>query len=141
KCRFTFVDDARLIAVQRGDIDLAEQITSAGLPIMRKDQNLQLFSAVRTFRAIELYYNDKNWPMSDRRFREALTKVVNFDKNVEVLRGEAVRAKSFMAGSLWANDPSIGKLFPEYDVAKGKQLIKEVEKSAGKSISELVYFS
>ena len=139
--KFIFDDDARLIALQRGDIDLAEQITSAGLPIVRKDQNLQLFSALRTFRDIKLYYNNKNWPMSDRRFREALTKVVNFDKNVEVLRGEAVRAKSFMAGSLWANDPSIGKLFPEYDVAKGKQLIKEVEKSAGKSIPELVYVS
>jgi peptide/nickel transport system substrate-binding protein len=139
--KFIFDDDARLIALQRGDVDIAEQITGAGLPIARKDPNLQLFSALRTFRDIKLYYNNKNWPMSDLRFRRALTMVVNFDKNVEVLRGEAVRAKSFMAGSTWANDPSIGKLFPEYDVAKGKQLIKEVEKSAGKPIPELVYVS
>jgi ABC-type transport system substrate-binding protein len=67
--------------------------------------------------------------------------IVNFDKNVEVLSGEAVRAKSFMAGSPWANDPAIGKLFPRYDVEKGKQLLKEVEKAAGKPIPELVYVS
>ncbi|MBI2181064.1 MAG: ABC transporter substrate-binding protein [Deltaproteobacteria bacterium] len=139
--KFIFDDDARLIALQRGDVDLAEQITGAGLPILHKDPKLQVFKTLRTFRDIKLYYNNKNWPMSDRRFRQALTMIVNFDKNVEVLRGEARRAKSFMAGSPWANDPEVGKLFPKYDVEKGKQLIKEVEKSAGKPIPELVYVS
>jgi peptide/nickel transport system substrate-binding protein len=139
--KFIFDDDARLIALQRGDVDLAEQITGAGLPIVQKDPNLQTFKALRTFRDIKLYYNSKNWPMSDVRFRRALTMVVDFDKNVEVLRGEAVRAKSFMAGSTWANDPTIGNLFPKHDVAKGKALIKEVEKAAGKPIPELVYVS
>ncbi|MGH7887399.1 MAG: ABC transporter substrate-binding protein [Candidatus Binatia bacterium] len=95
--KFIFDDDARLIALQRGDVDIAEQITGAGLPIAQKDPNLQLFKALRT--------------------------------------------KSFMAGSPWANDPAIGKLFPKHDVAKGKALIQEVEKAAGKPIPELVYVS
>jgi len=137
--KFIFDDDARLIALQRGDIDLAEQITGAGLPIVEKDANLQLFKALRTFRDIKLYYNNRNWPMSDLRFRQAVTMMVDFDKNVDVLRGEARRARNFMAGSPWANDPELGKLFPKYDPARAKQLIKEVEKQAGKPIPELVY--
>ncbi len=34
--KFIFDDDARLIALQRGDVDLAEQITGAGLPSRAK---------------------------------------------------------------------------------------------------------
>lgn len=139
--KFIFDDDARLIALQRGDVDIAEQITGAGLSIVNKDSNLHVFKTLRTFRDIKLYYNNKNWPMSDVRFRRALTMMVDFDKNVDVLRGEAVRARSFMAGSSWANDPEIGKLFPKYDPTKAKELLKEVEKSGGKPLPELVYVS
>jgi ABC-type transport system substrate-binding protein len=139
--KFIFDDDARLIALQRGDVDLAEQIGTVTLPLVEKDPNLRVYKVLRTFRDIKLYYNNRKWPLSEPKFRQAITMAVDFDKNVQVLGGGAQRAKSFMDGSPWAFDPEIGKLFPKYDLEKAKQLIREVEKEGGKPIPELVYVS
>ena len=139
--KFIFDDDARLIALQRGDVDFAEQLALPALPLAEKDTNLRLYKVLRTFRDLKLYYNCLRWPMSERKFRQALTMAVDFDKNIQVLGGAAKRATTFLDGSPWGFDPSLAELLPKYNPEKAKQLIKEVEKEAGKPIPQIVYVS
>jgi len=139
--KFIFDDDARLIALQRGDVDLAEQLGVPSLPLVEKDAKLTYYKVLRTFRDIKLYYNSSKWPMSEAKFRQALTMAVDFDKNVQVLGGAAQRARAFLDGSPWAFDPAVAELLPKYNPERARQLIKEVEKEGGKPIPQLVYVS
>ena len=64
-------DDARLIALQKGELDLT-QLEFEAVPILKKDPNLDFKTAGAAFILHKHYFNFRRWPMSDIRFRKAM---------------------------------------------------------------------
>ncbi len=133
----------RFIALQKGEVDISD-IPLTSLPQAKKDPKLQVYQIVSSFRLSGggLYFNMRRWPMNSLKFRQAVAMGADWEKiaKLSVPHGLAVIKRSLLAGS-WAYDPQAEKIVPRYNPEKARQLIKEVEKEAGRPIPPLFAMS
>ena len=132
-------DEARLIALQKGELDIAH-LSYAAKPTLDKDPNLIWHKIFLSDGLNRLFFNFRRWPMNDIRFRKAVWMGADW-KNINI------NAHPFQSGD-WARtylefstsfNPEALKLVPAYNPEEAKKLIQAVEKDAGKKIPPLFY--
>ncbi len=141
KVVFRFIPDpqTRFIALQKGEAGIAD-IPFTSLPQAKKDPNLRLYSTTTNYKQNGggFNFNLRRWPVNQLKFRQAIAMGADWGKiaKVAVPYGQALMKRCFLEGS-WAYDPKAEKILPPYNPEKAKQLIREVEKEAGRPIPPL----
>ncbi len=132
-------DEARLIALEKGEVDFA-QLYDEAKPALQKDPKLAYQELHDPSILHKHYFNMRRWPMSDVRFRKAVWMGADW-KNI------AVNAFAFKSGNpartlfeytKYFNQDAL-KLVPPYNPSEAKKLIEAVEKDAGKKIPPIVW--
>ncbi len=145
KVIFRVIPDSqtRLIALQKGEVDIAP-ITAASLTIAEKDPNIKVYKIVCTLKPNggAIYFNLRKWPMNSLKFRQAIAMGADWEKIAKIVvpQGLADIQRSLLKGS-WAYDPKAEKFVPSYNPEKARNLIKEVEKEAGRPLPPLYFLS
>jgi peptide/nickel transport system substrate-binding protein len=137
--RFYRSDEARLIALQQGELDLAVLFDEAR-PILDKDPNLTYKVGLTGDVLRKLYFNMRRWPMSDIRFRKALWMGVDW-------KNASINAFAFKSGNYARTlleytkyfNPDAVTIVPAYNPNEAKRLIDAVEKDSGKKIPTLYW--
>ncbi len=132
-------DEARLIALQKGEIDIAWLLEEA-YPVLKKDPDLEYQESTNSLVLHKYYFNVRRWPMNDVRFRKALWMGADWEnicRNVRAFN-MGVYARTFLEHSAYFN-PEAVKLTPKYNPQEAKRLIAAVEKSAGKKIPPIYW--
>lgn len=137
--KFIRSGDARLIALQKGEIDIT-QLFDEARPSLDKDPNLQYEEVVSYSTLHKHYFNVRRWPMSDVRFRKAMWMGADW-------RNIAVNSWPFKSGNYPRTlldrtkyfNPDAMKLVPPYDPEEARRLVKEVERDAGKKIPPIYW--
>lgn len=131
--------EARLVALQKGEIDIC-QLYDEATPTLKGDSNLQYEEVINTPINHKYYFNMRRWPMNDIRFRKAAWMGADW-KNI------AINSFPFQSGNYTGVhlgrtkyfDPEAMKLVPSYDPEEAKTLIRAVEKDAGKKIPPIYW--
>lgn len=137
--KFYRSDESRLIALQKGELDLAVLFDEAR-PILDKDPNLTYKVGLTGDVLRKLYFNMRRWPMSDIRFRQAVWMGVDW-KNASINAfafKSGNHARTLLEYTKYFN-PEAVKLVPPYNPEEAKKLIQSVEKDAGKKIPPLYW--
>ncbi|MBW1997633.1 MAG: ABC transporter substrate-binding protein [Deltaproteobacteria bacterium] len=132
-------DEARLIALEKGDVDMA-QLLDIARPILEKDPNLEYQAARNSLVLHKHYFNFRRWPMNDIRFRKAIWMGADWKNiciNIRAFKS-GVYARTLLEYSPYFN-PEALKLVPAYDPEKARKLIKAVERDAGKKIPPIYW--
>lgn len=132
--KFYRSDEARLIALQKGELDVAYLFDEAR-PILDKDPNLNYEVVIYSGDSRKHVFNMRRWPMSDIRFRKAVWMGADW-KNI-IINSYAYKSGSF--ARTWLEytkyfNPEAVALVPSYNPAEARKLIQAVEKDAGKKI-------
>jgi len=127
-------DEARLVALERGDIDMA-QLYDEAKPVLKNNPKLTHQEAPDPSVIHKYYFNVRRWPMSDVRFRKAVW--MGADWKTIALNAWALKSgnvcRTLLDHSKYFN-PEAVKLVPPYNPEEAKKLIQAVEKDAGKKI-------
>jgi ABC-type transport system substrate-binding protein len=132
-------DEARLVALEKGEIDLA-QLYDEAKPTLQKNPKLTYQETYDPSILHKYYFNMRRWPMNDVRFRKAVWMGADW-KNI------AINAWAFKSGNPARTlleytkyfSPESVKLVPPYNPEEAKKLIQAVEKDAGKKIPPLFW--
>jgi peptide/nickel transport system substrate-binding protein len=135
---------ARVAAVLAGDVDLIEDVPTADIAKLSKDDRVSISQTVSNrviyfhldhFREISPFITAKDGsaiknPLRDQRVRLAISKAINRDAIVErVMEGSAIAAGQLLADKFFGTSKS---LKPEkYDVEGAKKLLKEAGYEGG----------
>jgi peptide/nickel transport system substrate-binding protein len=116
-------DNARILALQKGDVDAINYPPFNRVPDLSKDPNLKVLQFPATYTNF-LSLNVREEPLSDAKVRLALAHAIDRDALIKTINfGVGEPATSFrVKGSLYFNDTLPG--WP-YDVAKAKALLAE----------------
>jgi peptide/nickel transport system substrate-binding protein len=137
--RFYRSDETRLMALQKGELDLAILFDDAR-PVLDKDPNLAYQVGLTGDVLRKLYFNMRRWPASDIRFRKAVMMGVDW-------KNASINAFAFKSGNYARTlleytkyfNPEAVNLLPSYNPEEAKKLIQAVEKDAGKKIPPLFW--
>jgi peptide/nickel transport system substrate-binding protein len=132
-------DESRLIALQKGDIDIAYVMDDAK-PVLEKEPNLAYVEVINTESLNKLHFNVRRWPMSDIRFRKAVWMGADW-KNIAINAypyKSGKQARTLFEFTTYFN-PEALKLVPPYNPEEAKRLIQAVEKDAGKKIPPIYW--
>ena len=132
-------NDARLIALQKGEIDFT-QLYDESRPTVMEDPNLMYEPVTAIATMHKKYFNVRRWPMSDVRFRKAFWMGADW-KNISINSGpyqSGQYPRTILDRSRYFN-PEAMQLVPKYNPEEAKRLIKQVEKDAGKKIPPIYY--
>lgn len=122
----------RLMALQSGAIDIADDLDPDSITLVKKDQNLVVMENA----SVNVGYiaiNTSKPYLADPRVRQAINHAV--DKNILIqtlFQGLAIPAKNPFAPSIWSYNDDIAPY--EYDPAKAKALLKEAGFDMGREI-------
>ena len=137
--KFYRSDETRLMALQKGELDLAVLFDDAK-PTIDKDPNLAYQPNILSDVLRKAYFNMRRWPMNDIRFRMAVWKGVDW-KNVSINAfafKSGTYARTLLDNTKYFN-PSAVELVPSYNPEEAKRLIQDVEKDAGKKIPPIFW--
>ncbi len=129
----------RLIALQKGEVDIATDLLFSQVNELKKDPNLKYYSIPEARRSVEaIWFNFRRWPMNQLKFRQAVAMGMDWDKIVKAAFpvGTEKIVRTLFEGS-WLENPEAKRLIPSYNPQKAKQLLKELEKEAGKPIPNI----
>ena len=132
-------DDARLVALERGEIDMA-QLYDEAKPTLKDNPKLTYQETYDPSIIHKYYFNMRRWPMNDIRFRKAVWMGADW-KNI------SINAWAFKSGNPARTlleytkyfNPEAVKLVPPYNPEEAKKLIQAVEKDAGKKIPPIFW--
>jgi len=132
--------DARLIALEKGEIDMTQELFEEQIPTVKKNPNLAYMEVNNPFVLHKAYINFRRWPGNDIRFRKALWMGADW-KNI-VINSRAFKSGLYAGTLLNRSDffnPDAMEMVPGYNPEEAKRLIKAVEKDAGKKIPPLYW--
>jgi peptide/nickel transport system substrate-binding protein len=134
--RFMRESSDQLMALQKGDIDIAEGILIDQLPALEKDQNI----AVRKYpsQLVEyVYLNNKKPNLDNKLVRQALNYAVDYQGIIEhVLQNRGVQMRGPIPNGMWGYDPQAFQY--KHDVNKAKELLKQAGLASGLNLT-LIY--
>ncbi len=113
----------RLMALQSGSIDIADDLDPDSITLVKKNKNL----VVKENASVNVGYiaiNTSKPYLADPRVRQAINHAV--DKNILIqtlFQGLAIPAKNPFAPSIWSYNDAVAPY--DYDPAKAKALLKE----------------
>ena len=115
-------EGARMIALRTGEADMVLIPSPSDLPTLKREGKFSVYEVVGG-RVIFVGFNLVKPPMDDVLLRQAMSHAVNVDTILDnIYEGSAVRARSYLAPSVFGyRDMQFDKLYP-YDKAKAKAL-------------------
>ncbi|MBS4749453.1 ABC transporter permease subunit [Carnobacteriaceae bacterium zg-ZUI78] len=119
-------DDTRLLALQSGDVQIAQKISGVGLEQLSKNADFQILE-VPSLRVYYMALNHKNAFLKDKEIRQAMAYAIDREKLAKIVRGEAVGA-AFPRSAGYGYD-KIDK--QSYDSEKAKDLLAKAGFVAG----------
>ncbi len=121
--RFMRESADRRMALERGDIDIAEGILIDQIPALQKHPDIVVRKYPSQF--VEyVYINNQKPALSDPRVRQALSYAVDYDGIIKfVLQGEGVQMRGAIPDGMWAHKPDAFQYHLDPD--KAKALLKE----------------
>ncbi|HSB81245.1 MAG TPA: ABC transporter substrate-binding protein [Candidatus Methylomirabilis sp.] len=124
------------MALEKGDIDIAEGILIDQIPALEKNPNI----VVRKYpsQLVEyVYLNTQKPSLSNKLVREALSYAVDYKGIIDhVLQGRGLQMRGPIAKGMWGYNPNAMQY--HRDVAKAKSLLKEAGVSSGLEL-KLIY--
>ncbi len=131
--------DARLIALEKGELDIA-LLGFEAMPIIEKNPDLEYKNIACSLIMHKHYFNFRRWPMNDIRFRKAMWMGADWEKIINYSRAfkQGNYARTLLEHSDFFN-PEALKLVPGYNPEEAKRLIQAVEKDAGKKIPPIYW--
>ncbi len=132
-------DEARLVALEKGEIDMA-QLYDEAKPTLKNNPKLTYQETYDPSVLHKYYFNVRRWPMNDVRFRKAVWMGVDW-------KNSAINSWAFKSGNPARTlleytkyfNPEAVKLVPSYNPEEAKKLIQAVEKDAGKKIPPIFW--
>jgi peptide/nickel transport system substrate-binding protein len=136
-------DLTRALALEKGEIDIAASLSLQSVMNLKKNPAVTVHllpSASKTYGV--LWFNFRRWPMNQLKFRQAVAMGADWENLVKVSfpKGTASIRHSLLKGS-FAENPEAEKWFPKFNPVKARELLKEVEKEAGKPIPPVYFLS
>jgi peptide/nickel transport system substrate-binding protein len=125
--RFIPESSSRVAALQTGQVDIALRIPPNQAPLLERDPNIRVTSALAT-RTFYVSFNNlttgKGTPIADTRVRLALNLGVDVQTIIKsVFQGQAERVNSLIGNVQFGHDPTLPPL--PYDPARAKALLTE----------------
>jgi peptide/nickel transport system substrate-binding protein len=133
-------EEARLTALQHGDIDIC-QVYGNAKPILERDPSLHFEPITATSTLYINCFNMRRWPMNDIRFRKAYWMGADWENitlNADPLKSEQ-HPRTFLDRSKYFN-PEAVQLVSAYNPVEARKLVRETEKDAGKKIPPIYYY-
>ncbi|MDR0783297.1 MAG: ABC transporter substrate-binding protein [Propionibacteriaceae bacterium] len=122
-------DNARVLALQAGDVDVIENPPGNAMSQIDSDPNLQATPFPST-RVDFMFMNNTDPILSDMRVRQAIQSAIDFDQmNQVAYQGTAVPGSSFMPYQMMFWNASLGT--PKRDLDKAKQLLSDAGHPGG----------
>nr|WP_279663474.1 ABC transporter substrate-binding protein [Ectobacillus ponti] len=126
KVTFKVVPDANTAVsmLQTGQVQFIDGLSSDTLPRIEKVKTIETMKKKGT----PVYYvvfNTTKEPMSNLKFREAVSYAIDTESYIKKLNGLGYASKGFMGPELFGYDKSIEEKGIKYDAAKAKELVKE----------------
>lgn len=113
---------ARRLQLEKGDLDIAEDIPLDQLRAMKGTSGVTIFDQP-SFLCTYLYLNNQHAPLNDVRVRQALSYALDYQNIVKgVLLGEAVQMRGAIPVGMWSHDPQVKQY--SLDLQKAKDLLK-----------------
>jgi peptide/nickel transport system substrate-binding protein len=121
--RFMSESADRRMALERGDIDIAENILIDQIPALEKNPNIDVFRYPSQL--VEyVYLNNQKEGLKDPRVRQALCYAVDYKGIIDyVLQGNGVQMRGPVPKGMWGHKNDL--LQHHRDVKKAKALLKE----------------
>ena len=120
--RFMSESSDRRMALERGDIDIAENILIDQLPALEKNSDI----IVKRFpsQLVEyVYVNNQKAPLNNPQVRQALSYAVDYKSIIDfVLQGNGVQMRGPVPQGMWGHKSDVFQY--TRDVAKAKSLLK-----------------
>jgi peptide/nickel transport system substrate-binding protein len=116
---------ARVAALQTGQVDIALRIPPHQVPLLERDPNVRVSSALST-RTYYIAFNNlttgKGTPIMDPRVRQAMNHGVDLQAIIRsVYAGHAQRVNSLIGNVQFGHDPTLPPM--AYDPARARQLL------------------
>jgi ABC-type transport system substrate-binding protein len=130
-------DETRLVALEKGEIDMA-QLYDEAKPILKNNPKLAYQEMPDPSVLHKYYFNMRRWPMNDVRFRKAVWMGADWKSmavNAWALKS-GNHARTLLEFTKYFNPEAI-KLVPSYNPEEAKKLIQAVEKDAGRKIQPI----
>jgi len=130
-------DDARLSALEKGEIDVAHLI-DANTSDLEGNPDLAYYDWPLTGVLERLWFNHRRWPMNDNRFRMAVWMGADW-KNIIIdsyAHQSGKFSRTYLEFSKYFNQEAVD-LVPSYNPEKAKKLIQALEKETGKKIPSI----
>lgn len=134
--RFMTESADRRMALERGDIDIAENILIDQIPALEK--NPEIVVERHPSQLVEyVYINNQKTPLDDPRVRQALSYAVDYQGIIDyVLQGNGVQMRGPVPQGMWGHKPDLFQ--HSKDAAKAKALLKDAGLDSGLDLT-LIY--
>lgn len=121
--RFMRESSDRRMALEQGDIDIAENILIDQIPAMEKDPNLAVYRYPSQL--VEyVYVNCQKPNLNNVLVRQALNYAVDYKSIIDyVLQGNGVQMRGPVPKGMWGHDPQVFQY--QYDPKKAKALLQQ----------------
>jgi peptide/nickel transport system substrate-binding protein len=134
--RFMAESADRRMALERGDIDIAENILIDQIPAMEKNPDL----AVNRYpsQLVEyVYLNNRKAPLDNPKLRQALSWAVDYQGIIDyVLQGNGVQMRGPVPQGMWGHKSDVFQY--SQDIDKAKSLLKDAGFDSGLTLT-LIY--
>ena len=134
--RFMRESADRRMALERGDIDIAENILIDQLPALKDNPAIEV--NVYPAQYVEyVYLNNQKSPLNNPTVRRALNYAVDYQGIIDyILQGYGVQMRGPVPAGMWGHDPECFQY--HRDPAKARELLKEAGFSNGLTLT-LIY--
>jgi peptide/nickel transport system substrate-binding protein len=113
---------ARRLQLEKGDLDIAEDIPLDQLSAMKKEHDVAVIDQP-SFSSTYLYLNNRHAPFNDARVRQAISYAVDDQGIIQgILMGEAVKMRGPIPLGMWGHDDQVKQY--GLDIQKAKDLLR-----------------
>lgn len=124
-------DETRLLALERGEAQVIDEIAPTAVPRLRADQRFSVFAVPRLGFPRGLHINSQLPPTDDVRVREAIVRAISSEDLVQtVLRGVYPASYQALARGTKYYDATTERSY-RYDPNRSRQLLEEAGWRAG----------
>jgi len=121
--RFMSESSDRRMALERGDIDIAENILIDQIPSLEKNPDI-VVNRYASQLVEYVYVNNQKGPLNDVKVRQALSYAVDYKSIIDyVLQGNGVQMRGPVPEGMWGHKSDLFQY--SLDVAKAKSLLKD----------------
>jgi peptide/nickel transport system substrate-binding protein len=134
--RFMRESSDRRMALEKGDIDIAENILIDQIPALEKNPDL-VVGRYASQLVEYVYLNCQKAPLDNKLVRQALNYAVDYKGIIDyVLQGNGVQMRGPVPKGMWGHNPKVFQF--QRDVEKAKALLKEAGHADGLDLT-LIY--